>query len=100
LIGNVFAHTDEGCDFTVAVASLHDDHVMLVIDDEGPGFTEDLAERGLSEGGSTGLGLDIARRTAESAGGTLEIGTTPTGGGRVAVTLPRLPRQAPGQPGA
>lgn len=90
LIGNVFAHTDEGTNFTVAVASLHNDQVMLVVDDEGPGFTAALAERGLSEGGSTGLGLDIARRTAESAGGILEIGETPTGGGRVAVTLPRL----------
>jgi signal transduction histidine kinase len=29
----------------------------------------------VSGAGSTGIGLDVARRTAEQAGGTLELGT-------------------------
>jgi signal transduction histidine kinase len=88
LIGNVFAHTDEGIDFTVAVATIDDQSVMLIVDDNGPGFSADLAERGLSATGSTGLGLDIAARTASSGGGGLIIGTSGSGGGRVTVTLP------------
>ncbi len=89
LVGNVFAHTDDGVDFTVAVAVVDGGHVMIIVDDQGPGFGEEMAERGLSSGGSTGLGLDIATRTAESAGGSLKIGTSGSGGGRVTVTLPR-----------
>ncbi|MDX2344262.1 MAG: HAMP domain-containing sensor histidine kinase [Acidimicrobiia bacterium] len=89
LVGNVFAHTDEGVDFTVAVAAVTADEVMIIVDDQGPGFGAEMAERGLSAGGSTGLGLDIATRTADSAGGRLTIGTSGTGGGRVTVTLPR-----------
>jgi signal transduction histidine kinase len=89
LVGNVFAHTDEGIDFTVAVASISDDEVMIIVDDQGPGFAAEMAQRGRSAGGSTGLGLDIAARTADSAGGRLTIGTSETGGGRVTVTLRR-----------
>ena len=90
LIGNVFAHTDEGVDFTVAVASVGPSEVLLVVDDQGPGFDSGMAERGHSSGGSTGLGLDIASNTASAAGGKLEISSNPSGGGRVAITLPRI----------
>ncbi len=90
LIGNVFAHTEDGVDFTVAVAVIDDANVMLIVDDEGPGFSADLAERGLSAGGSTGLGLDIAARTASAGGGALIIGASGSGGGRVTVTMPVL----------
>ena len=34
-------------------------------------------------GGSTGLGLDIARRTAESSGGSMALGVSSMGGARV-----------------
>ena len=90
LVGNVFSHTDEGVDFTVAVATIDGENVMLIVDDEGPGFSADMAQRGLSAAGSTGLGLDIAARTAASAGGALIIGSSAGGGGRVSVTLPLL----------
>jgi signal transduction histidine kinase len=39
--------------------------------------------------GSTGLGLDIARRTAEAAGGTLRLGTSPLGGALIELAFPR-----------
>ena len=89
LIGNVFAHTDEGVDFTVAVAVVDAADVMLIVDDQGPGFGPEMAQRGLSAAGSTGLGLDIVRRTAGAAGGRITIGTSGAGGGRVTVILPR-----------
>jgi signal transduction histidine kinase len=90
LIGNVFAHTAEGVDFTVAVASVGPTDVLLVVDDQGPGFATEMARRGHSAAGSTGLGLDIASNAAGAAGGTLEIASNPDGGGRVAITLPRI----------
>ncbi|MCG5211860.1 sensor histidine kinase [Streptosporangium sp. KLBMP 9127] len=87
LLGNVFAHTPEGTNLSVRLAP----GVLLEITDEGGGFPADRLERGRSGAGSTGLGLDIARRTAESAGGTLTLGRGPAGGARVTVTLsPRL----------
>ena len=54
---------------------------MVVVADHGPGFAEPAAavERGRSGGGSTGLGLDIARRTAEASGGQLRLGRSSDG---------------------
>ncbi|TDC07076.1 HAMP domain-containing histidine kinase [Nonomuraea longispora] len=86
LLGNVFAHTPEGVPMAVRLAP-HDAGVLLVVEDSGPGFDAALLERGTSGGGSTGLGLDIARRTAESSGGGLTVSTGPEGGTRVEVVL-------------
>ncbi|HEY3239758.1 MAG TPA: ATP-binding protein [Acidimicrobiia bacterium] len=47
--------------------------------------------RGASGAGSTGLGLDIARRTAEAAGGSLRIAASPRGGARIELDLPAAP---------
>ncbi len=87
LLGNVFAHTPEGAGFSVAV-SRNGSVVRLVVEDEGPGFDPALIERGQSDGGSTGLGLDIVRRTAESVGGSIEVMTTDAGAASVVITLP------------
>jgi signal transduction histidine kinase len=46
-----------------------------------------VLERGDSRAGSTGLGLDIARRTAVASGGDLTIGRSPAGGARVTMRL-------------
>src|SRR5262249_19682594 len=51
--------------------------------------------RGASGRGSTGLGLDIARRIAEASGGSLTIGRSPRGG--AAVTLALGPTVAPAE---
>jgi signal transduction histidine kinase len=47
----------------------------------------DLVKRGVSGAGSTGLGLDIVRRTAEQAHGTLELNDRPGGGAVIRVWL-------------
>lgn len=88
LLGNVLTHTEPpaGCRISVARDG---PHVRVRVDDDGPGFPPAAAARGLSGGGSTGLGLDIARRTAESVGGALRIGDRHPGG-RVELLLPAV----------
>jgi signal transduction histidine kinase len=61
----------------------------LVVRDDGPGLPAvDVTARGTSSVGSTGLGLDIVRRTAESAGGALRLSSPLSGGTDVVVDLP------------
>ncbi|NUT42283.1 MAG: HAMP domain-containing histidine kinase [Thermoactinospora sp.] len=69
LLGNVFAHTPEGTAFSVRLTP----DGRLSVHDEGPGFDAALLERGSSGAGSTGLGLDIVRRTAEASGGSMRL---------------------------
>ena len=60
------------------------------MEDEGPGFPHHgVAERGASEAGSSGLGLDIARRAARHTGGDLTLADRPGGGARVEVRFGR-----------
>jgi signal transduction histidine kinase len=101
LLENVFAHTAEGVAFEVRLwtgpavdlsaatdgtteaaptATVH-----LAIADHGSGIADDALARGRSDRGSSGLGLDIARRSAEAAGGGMTI-TRGFAGGAV-VTL-------------
>jgi signal transduction histidine kinase len=79
LLGNVFAHTPEGTGFRVAVRPRDGGGAEVDVADSGPGLPESAVERGHSGGGSTGLGLDIARRTAESSGGRLWLASSPSG---------------------
>ncbi|HEY9392233.1 MAG TPA: HAMP domain-containing sensor histidine kinase [Mycobacteriales bacterium] len=84
LFGNVFAHTPEGVGMTVWVEPRPDGGARLVMDDAGPGFPDGtVLERGASGAGSTGLGLDIVRRTAEASGGRVILGVSTAGGARV-----------------
>jgi signal transduction histidine kinase len=88
LLGNVFSHTPEGTAFKLVVAPRPGGGACLAVEDEGPGLSGDFVARGASGAGSTGLGLDIARRTAEAAGGSLRIAAGPRGGARIELELP------------
>ncbi len=92
LVDNVFRHTPPRTGFALAVTVV-DDVVRIEVADDGPGLpTDDLAQRGRSAAGSTGLGLDVARRTAERGGGRLVVraAADATGGASFTLELPRL----------
>lgn len=73
LLENVAAHTSEGTAVEVETASTGDGWVSVEVRDRGPGVPAAALQRGRSDRGSSGLGLDIARACAESTGGRLEL---------------------------
>ena len=89
LVDNVFRHTPAGTALALEVTSAPD-RVVVAVADAGPGLAaHELTERGRSGAGSTGIGVDVARRTAERAGGSLEVGLGLDGRGtRFALVLP------------
>lgn len=88
LIGNVFRHTPQGTAFAVVVERTAQT-VVLCVEDAGPGIDDPRSAlaRGVSVGGSTGLGLDIAHRAARATRGETRITRGPMGGARVEVVL-------------
>jgi len=96
VLENVFAHSDEGVGFEVLVEERDGGGAVVVVTDDGPGLASDeLDERGLSTRGSTGLGLDIARRTAEASGGRLQLANLASGGAAITVELGPATAPAP-----
>ena len=90
LIDNVFAHTDDGTPVEIWVVPRADGAVVLTVEDAGRGLPSvDIINRGKSNAGSTGLGLDIVRRAAVASGGSLELGRSRLGGALVRLVLGR-----------
>ncbi|WP_327729564.1 HAMP domain-containing histidine kinase [Streptomyces sp. NBC_00487] len=90
LLGNVFRHTAEGTAFAVDVHN-GEDAVIVLVSDAGPGIADPEAAmargRGSGSDGSTGLGLDIVRRLAESTGGDVRLGSSVLGGTEVRIWI-------------
>ncbi|MFF0219107.1 sensor histidine kinase [Streptomyces vinaceus] len=110
LLGNVFSHTPEGTALCVRVEGRGDGRVRLVVEDNGPGINPAHLRRGASGSGSSGLGLDIVRRLAQSTGGGISLASPPGGGARVQVlfggagrleprALPAAPQPTPATAG-
>ncbi|SNT01583.1 sensor histidine kinase [Actinacidiphila glaucinigra] len=100
MLGNVFRHTPEGTAFAVDVHSSQE-AVIVLVSDAGPGITDPAAamRRGQGAGGdgSTGLGLDIVRRLAESTGGDVRLGASVLGGAEIRVWIALRPLAAGGK---
>jgi signal transduction histidine kinase len=88
VLGNVFRYTPQGTAFEVGI-SRRDGWVALRVDDAGPGIPdpEKALRRGESDQGSTGLGLDIARRAAQATGGSVSLDRAAMGGASVVMLL-------------
>ncbi|MFI6094334.1 sensor histidine kinase [Lentzea sp. NPDC051213] len=84
LLENVFRHTPTAAPVGVSVVR-HAGWVTLAVEDGGTGVADPSSalHRGSSGGGSTGLGLDIARAAAEATGGTIHLERGRLGGARV-----------------
>lgn len=99
LLTNAHVHTPPGTRITVSLARAGTD-VVLTVTDNGPGVPADLAgrvfdrfvrgdaSRARMHGGSTGLGLAIAKAAAADAGGELTLSPTPGGGATFTARLP------------
>ena len=84
LVDNVFAHTPEGTPFSVLLSGAGE-VARLEVADEGPART---AAPPAARQGTTGLGLDIVRRTARDAGGSLTLERRTPHGTRAELSLP------------
>jgi signal transduction histidine kinase len=88
LLGNVFSHTPEATPFAVRLGPREGGGAVLVVSDDGPGLPDESAlQRGSSAAGSTGLGIDIARGTADASGGRMDISSRPGAGTRIVLHL-------------
>lgn len=87
LLENVFSHTDDGLPLSIGYGR-EGDAAKIWVADSGPGIEPLATERGQSGAGSTGLGLDIARRTVEKVGGSLTVATSSLGGAQVELRIP------------
>jgi signal transduction histidine kinase len=83
LVGNVLRHTPSGRGARVTVEPRPGGGGRLVVEDAGPGVDANTSDRAPG----TGLGLEIARRIASEAGGTLALSRSELGGARIDVEL-------------
>lgn len=83
-IDNVFAHTPEGTGFAVSLEVVNG-RLRLAVTDQGPGFA---AAASGPRPGTSGLGLQLARRTIERAGGTVAMSAPGRSPAEVLIELP------------
>jgi two-component system osmolarity sensor histidine kinase EnvZ len=96
LIDNACRHGDK----VKLIAARSPGHVVITVDDNGPGIPQDKREEALrafvqlkpqeeeDDSGGSGLGLTIARDIVRSHGGDLRLESAPDGGLRARITLP------------
>lgn len=96
LIGNVI---DNACKYgrhSVAVTATRlNQHLQIIVDDDGPGVSEDTKQSILTRGiradtaiPGQGIGLAVTVDVLSSYGGTIDITRSPMGGARFALRIP------------
>ena len=101
LLGNLVDNACKWCRSHVRVTITSDEHagarerLSLVVEDDGPGISEENRARVLQRGVRTdesvpghGLGLAMVRDTVDLYGGSLSIDASPLGGARFSLRLP------------
>jgi signal transduction histidine kinase len=96
-LGNVILNAVQASPTGAGVTVRLEEHGALgglVVDDEGSGFPRDKVERFLepfytTRAQGTGIGLAVVRRVVEACGGSIEIGKSPSGGGRFTMFFSR-----------
>lgn len=91
LVENAVKHTPPGR--ITCTVDRRDDRTLLIVEDEGPGFPEDVDvfeafSRGRTDTAGSGLGLNIVRTLVRSMSGEVSIADRPSGGAAVTVALP------------
>ena len=98
-VGNLVSNGFRYANNVWVSAEKTDRHVEIIVDDDGPGITEELRKdvfkpftrldeaRTLHSGG-IGLGLTVVRDVARSHGGDVRLETAPQGGLRAVIRLP------------
>ena len=98
MLGNLLDNACKWARTRVAISSsMNDMKVSIMVDDDGPGLDRSLREQVLQRGvradqraGGSGLGLAIVSDLAELYGGSVILETTPLGGTRARLELPRF----------
>jgi signal transduction histidine kinase len=96
MLGNLLDNACKWAASRVTVTSSEGEgHVVITVDDDGPGIAPELREVVLQRGvradeaaPGSGFGLAIVRDLAELYGGTISILDAPGGGGRARLELP------------
>jgi signal transduction histidine kinase len=96
LLANAVTHTTQSTPVRVGLECLGDGQLVVEVADAGAGFgTGDVLARGVSGTGSSGLGLDIVRRTVEAHGGWIDLGRSIEGGASVRFGFPVIAGSVP-----
>ena len=74
-------------------AERRDGMMVFSVEDDGPGYPEQLLTRGIQpfqteKKGGTGLGMSVIQRLVNAAGGAISLSARADGGARATVTIP------------
>ncbi|WP_054178645.1 two-component system sensor histidine kinase PhoQ [Trabulsiella odontotermitis] len=97
VMGNVLDNACKYClEFVEVSARLTDDHLHIIVEDDGPGIPRgkrtlvfDRGQRADTLRPGQGVGLSVAREIAEQYDGSISAGDSPLGGARMEVIFGR-----------